>query len=245
VQQERKPRLPRQAKAPQFPAAIAKSIIAITKAMEHVQKDGLNSFQNYRYPKWESINEKLSPLLAEHGLIITQSEISRSLLEQNDKGSVLAIVYHFTLINEHGESWPEVEWTSIARLRDGKGVTDDKAAAKCHTQAEKYFCLKQFKIRVADENKENQDHSYSKNPTSRELYKKLQDEIDGMESAVELGTWGIDPENLKRKKMLPPDWQDSITTRYNEKKAELLGGPKVVWDDPDPETGEVHSHSDD
>lgn len=244
VQQERAPRAPRQTVAKigvkQYPARIAQSIIAVTKEIGSVQKDGENSFQHYRYPRWESINEKLSPLLAEHGLIIVQSEQSRSLLEENDKGSVLAIIYHFTIINEHGDSWPEVEWTAIARLRDGKGVTDDKAAAKCHTQAEKYFCLKQFKIVVAEENRADQNPTLPKKD-AREVYTKLQAEIDGADSAVELGLWGKDPENSKRKKTLPADWQDIITTRYNEKLSELKGGPKVIWDDAehDPQTGEV------
>lgn len=119
--------------------------------MGHVAKNGKNDFQKYAYPKWEDVNEKLSPLLTENGLIVVQTEQSRSLLESNDQGSVLAIVYHFTLVNEDGDAWPEIEWTAIARLRDQKGITDDKAAAKCHTQGEKYFCLKAFKIRIGEE----------------------------------------------------------------------------------------------
>lgn len=237
VRQERRPRLPAQAKPMQYPATIAKAIIAITRQMEAVSKDGEHEFHKYRYPKWEDINEKLAPLLAEHGLLMMQSEQSRSLLEQNDKGSVLAIVYHFTLVHESGDMAPPVEWTAIQRLRDQKGVTDDKAAAKCHTQAEKFFCLKQFKIRVADDNPDNQRHTLPKKD-ARDVYEKLQADIDGATAVVELATWGRDPENLKRKRTLPPDWQDIITTRYNEKMAALKGEPQVIWDD---ETGEVQS----
>jgi hypothetical protein len=63
---------------------------------------------------------------------------------------MLSIVYGFSFSNEDGDCWPEIEWTALARLRDQKGISDDKAAAKCHTQAEKYFCIKQFKIRTAE-----------------------------------------------------------------------------------------------
>lgn len=234
VHQERKPRAPKQPAMAQYSAAIAKSILAVSKDIGEIQKDGENTFQHYRYARWEDINAKLSPLLAEHGLIIVQSEQSRSLLEENEKGSVLAIVYHFTIVNSEGEQWPAVEWTGIARLRDGKGVTDDKAATKCHTQAEKYFCVKQFKIRVAEENHSDRSHTLPKKD-ARDVYAKLQAEIDETETAVELGVWGKDPANIKRKKTLPPDWQDIITTRYNEKLAELQGGPKVIWDDEPPE----------
>jgi hypothetical protein len=237
VRQERRPRAV-SAKAPQFPAAIAKSILAVSRDIGEIAKEGLNTFQKYRYVKWEDINQKLSPLLSQHDLIIVQSEISRSLLEENAQGSVLAIVYHFTIVNGDGEQWPPVEWTGIARLRDSKGVSDDKAATKCHTQAEKYFCIKQFKIRVEDSDPADRTHTLPKKD-ARELYTKLQAEIDEAQSAVELGMWGKEPENLARKKSLPPDWQDIITTRYNDKLSELQGGPKVIWDDPDAETGEV------
>lgn len=238
VRQERKPRTPRNA-APSFPAAIAKAILKISADIGTITMEGLNTFQHYRYAKWEDVNAKLSPLLAANGIIIVQSEISRSLLEQNDKGSVLAIVYHFTIVNENGEMWPPVEWTGIARLRNKEGVTDDKAATKCHTQAEKYFCVKQFKIRVAEENAADRSHALPKKD-ARDVYKTLQGEIDETQSAVELGMWGKEPANIQRKKTLPPDWQDIITTRYNDKLAELQGGPKVVWDDDvDQETGEI------
>jgi hypothetical protein len=133
-----------------YPPKIAKAILAVTREIGRIAKNGENEFQRYKYPRWEDINEKLSPLLAEHGLITVQTEKSRHLIEQNDKGSMLSIVYGFSFTNEDGDCWPEIEWTALARLRDQKGISDDKAAAKCHTQAEKYFCIKQFKIRTAD-----------------------------------------------------------------------------------------------
>jgi ERF superfamily len=133
-----------------YPPKLAKAIIAVTKEVGRISKDGINTYQKYKYPSWENIIDRLSPLLAEHGIIIVQSERSRNLIEDNPQGSTLAIIYTFTLVNAEGEEWPPIEWTALARLRDGKGVTDDKAAAKCHTQAEKYFCIKQFKIRTND-----------------------------------------------------------------------------------------------
>ena len=242
ITQERRPRKPPQPKPASYPAAIAAAILKVTREIGRVIKDGEHDFHHYRYPKWETINEQLAPLLSDHGLIIVQSEQNRSLLEENDKGSVLAIIYHFTLISETGEQWPAVEWTAVQRLRDQKGITDDKAATKCHTQARKSFCLKLFNIRVEEQETADQRHTLPKKD-ARELYKKLQAEIDGAESAVEIGVWGKNPENVSRKKMLPPDWQDIISTRFREKLAELQGGPKVVWDDErdpfDPETGEV------
>lgn len=235
----RQERVPRRAPAPrprQYPATIAKSIIAITQQVGQIQKEGYNEFQRYKYTRWEDINEKLSPLLAEHGLIIVQSEQSRNLLEENDKGSVLAIVYHFTIINEHGEQWPEVEWTAIARLRDQKGITDDKAASKCHTQAEKQFCIKQFKIRT-DDFVDSDAHSVLPKKDARDVYKKLQDEIDGQTSLVALGTWG--KENAERIRVLPPDWQGILRDRFAEKRGELENQAREYDEKYDHETGEL------
>ena len=226
IHQERKASLPAQQHPIHYPAKIARAVIAITREMEAVEKAGRNQFQNYRYQRWQDISEGLSPLLAKHGLMMVQSEQSRSLLEQNEKGSVLAIVYHFSLVHESGEMAPPVEWTAIQRLRDQKGTTDDKAAAKCHTQAEKYFCIKQFKIRVAEDLPDGQHHPKAK---CRGIYETMQREIDAAASVVELATWG--KENVRHKQMLPPDWQDFITARYNEKMAELTGEPQVVWDE--------------
>ena len=116
-------------------------------------------------------------------------EQDRSLLEENYKGSVLAIIYHFTIINADGEQWPAVEWTGIARLRDAKGVTDDKAAIKCHTQAEKFFCVKQFKIVTDDFDRE--DRSGLPKKDARDIYTKLQAEIDAHTSLVELACGAV------------------------------------------------------
>src|ERR1700689_3546601 len=84
VRQEHAPRKPKAESVPQFSAHIAASILSITRVIERVQKKGENEFQHYKYMRWEDINEQLAPLLADHGLIIVQSEQSRSLLEEND-----------------------------------------------------------------------------------------------------------------------------------------------------------------
>lgn len=238
IRQERKPRAPTAPKPAVYSATIAKAILAVASQIGAIQKEGWNDFQKYKYTRWEDIAEKLSPLLIAHNLIINQSELSRSLLEENDKGSVLAIVYHFTIINSEGEQWPAVEWTGIARLRDGKGVTDDKAALKAQTQAEKSFCVKQFKI-ITEQEDEDDKHDSLPKKNARDVYSKMQAEIAAQTSLVELGVWGN--QNSDRIKVLPPDWQGILRGRYAEKKADLenqlsTDPTKEVWDE---ETGEV------
>lgn len=238
ARQERKPRVPRTIPIQQsYAAKIAKSVIAITREIGRIQKEGFNNFQRYKYTKWEDINEKLSPLLVEHGLVIVQNEISRDVIERSAEGCVLAIVYQFTLISEDGEAWPPIEWTAIARLTDKKGTPDDKAASKCGTQAEKQFCIKQFKIRTDDYGEDA--HETLPKKDAQDIYKKLQAEIDACASAVELGTWGKD--NAERIRVLPNDWQSILRNRYGERLAEF-NNTNVEWteeDVVDPKTGEV------
>ena len=242
VHQERRQRAPAVRKPMPYAASIAKAVLSVSREIGTIQKEGFNSFQKYKYTRWEDINEKLSPLLQTHGLIIVQSEINRSLLEENEQGSVLAIVYHFTLVNgETGEQWPPIEWTSIARLRDSKGVSDDKAATKCHTQAQKFFCVKQFAI-VTDDEAVGDRHQSLPKKDARDIYTKLQAEIDAQTSLVELGIWGN--HNSDRIKSLPPDWQGILRERYAEKKADIENQQREMTDYVDEETGEIkQAHS--
>lgn len=130
-----------------YPMKIAKAILAITRNMQPVQKRGINQFHKYAYPKWEDILEELGPLIAENGLIIVQSEIAHGGFERD----LIEISYEFTIVNEDGDVWPDRPTiTSICKVRDSKGVLDDKAASKCHTQAHKYALVQLFKIRTAD-----------------------------------------------------------------------------------------------
>ncbi len=231
-----------------FSANVAKAVISVSREIGKIQKEGFNNFQRYKYTKWEDVNDKLSPLLVEHGLIIVQSEIARDILERSAEGCVLAITYHFTLVHESGDSWPAVEWTSIARLTDKKGTPDDKAASKCHTQAEKGFCVKQFKIRTDDYIDteyspagkvlvEGDAHESLAKKDARDIYTKMQREVDACETAIELGTWG--KENAERVQVLPRDWQTALRNRYGERLAEFKNND-IEWRDEDvvdPKTG--------
>lgn len=147
---------------PQYPISVGKAIIAVQKAIGVIAKGGTNTFQKYNYVKSQDIIEQLSPILAENDLILVQSEVERSMIERNAQGSVLGVVYEFTAVHAStGESWPPIRWTSLARMMSEKGVLDDKAAAKAHTQAEKYFVIKLFKIRtddIVDSDADNQGH---------------------------------------------------------------------------------------
>jgi hypothetical protein len=219
VKQERRPRAPSQPRAPAYPPAIAKAIIAISDEIGVVQKCGYNDFQRYKYTLWEDISERLSPLLTKYKLVIVQTEINRTLLEQNDKGSVLSIIYNFTIVNEDGQMWPPIEWTGIARLRDQKGITDDKAPLKCQTQAEKSFCVKLFKIRSGDFTPEDERRP-QRVADERATYQTFLNEITAITTLIDLDNWK--KQNLDRvRAALRDTWLGYFNVAFNEKREDL------------------------
>lgn len=131
-----------------YPAKIAAAIIKITRDIGKITKRGENTFHKYAYAKWEDILDELAPLIATHGLIIIPNEVHHNVMETI---ATIAITYEFTIINEDGDVWPDKpRQTQLCKIRDNKGVIDDKAASKCFTQAQKYMMLALFKIRTQD-----------------------------------------------------------------------------------------------
>jgi hypothetical protein len=129
-----------------YPSSIAKAIIAVSREIGQVSKDGVNKFQNYKYQAWDDIIRALQPAMINAGLIVTQSEVGRSIEEK-----IVTVTYEFTLVHESGDVWPDrLAKTGMARLIDSKGVFDDKALNKCSTQAHKYWAIAIFKIATPD-----------------------------------------------------------------------------------------------
>lgn len=137
-----------------YPPSLTKAILAITASINPVAKTGWNEFHKYAYRRFEDVFEELVPLLVQHGIIIEQTEIARGGLESD----LIFITYAFTIIHADGNVWPNrPELTAICKIRDAKGIIDDKAASKCNTQAQKYFYTSFFKIRTADVSEADHD----------------------------------------------------------------------------------------
>jgi hypothetical protein len=153
--------VPEPTPAKAYPPNIVAKLMKITREFGVIAKathkddpsGGWNSFHNYGYQKWDDVLARESKLLCDHGLIIQQSEVARSLLDK-----LISISYEFTIIDENGDVWPDRPvFTAIGRLQDNKGIFDDKAANKCHTQAHKYFLLHTFKIKTKETAEDDAD----------------------------------------------------------------------------------------
>lgn len=123
---------------------IAQAILSIRETIGPVPRSGRNTAVGYDFQRAEDVFAKVYKATQDHGIIIQQSETVREIFE--DEG-ILAITYAYTIINKYGEAWPDRPLrTGMAWLRDESGTPDDKAAAKCSTQSEKYFYVKFFNI---------------------------------------------------------------------------------------------------
>ncbi len=125
-------------------SAVLKAICGIMGEIGSIEKAGFNKFHQYKFVQASDVMHKLQPLLVKHGLIILQTEHSRSLI---GNGEAMSIQYHFYLAHVEGEVWTTpLEQTGLATCVNSKGGFDDKAANKCATAAHKYMVINLFKI---------------------------------------------------------------------------------------------------
>jgi hypothetical protein len=128
---------------------LATAIAAVMGEIGVVAKEGTNDFHNYKYVKMEDLLQRATPLLAKHGVVVFQSELERTML---DDGKVMAVKYGFMVVHKSGEMWPErLFQTGSSACRHKNGGFDDKSLNKCHTAARKYFLLALLQIPTGDE----------------------------------------------------------------------------------------------
>jgi ERF superfamily len=188
----------------------------------------------------EDILKEITPLLGRHGLVIFQSETGRAMF---DNDNVIAVEYAFSVVHASGEAWPhQLRQTGVSRCRDSKGGWDDKALNKCHTAARKYFLLSLFQIPTGDEEDADRGDNDRGTPRktlakkdARDIYTKLQAELDANATRRELNEWG--EANVERIRLLPSDWQDTLRLRYQEHLIDLQNrelkhdADGVVWEE--------------
>lgn len=126
-----------------MPKELVEAIAAMMLKVGYIQKKGENKFHGYKYASIEDVLDKVQPALAEVGLVITQDELSHSIVAD---GQLMEATYAFGLSHKSGASAPPIRHTGLAALRNTKGGYDDKALNKCHTAARKYFILGLFQI---------------------------------------------------------------------------------------------------
>jgi DNA recombination protein Rad52 len=116
------------------------------------------------------------------------------------------------------------------------GLAHESAVKEAETDAMKRALMtfgNQFGLALYDKAKSNVVALPKKN--CRDLYQRMEAEIDGCSDSRELVQWGSDAE--QRVAVLPPDWVKILRGRFAEKLAALRqyeAGERtdVIWDDP-------------
>jgi hypothetical protein len=126
---------------------IAGAIAAVMSKVGTIEKRGKNEYFGYAYARMEDLLYAITPLMGNVGLAVIQNEVGKEVLE----GNRLAVTYEFSIFHSSGEIWPEKpRYTGLCISRDRKGNWDEKAVAKCHTNARKYFLLALFQVPAGD-----------------------------------------------------------------------------------------------
>lgn len=255
-----------------YPPKIAKAIIGITREVGAIGKSGWNAFHKYNYVSWDDILTRVSILLPKYELIVTPSEVARALVEndQEKNDQLVAITYEFTIVNGDGDVWPDrPRITAFGRVRDSKNICDDKAAAKCHTQAEKNFLIHFFKIRTGDTPDSDADGSQvasqeappppKRPPVPSPSGKQPPHAIDrrnvrsinewavqfmaaiAKASAAEIDEWErLNAETVRLVAQKAPDVAQEIARAISERKSILYPQEKIVAEiDPEIALGEI------
>lgn len=136
----------------QYPPHMVRALLNVQAGVGAIAKGGWNDFQKYNYQRWDDVLAAVSGLLSDNGVLIMMTQASQSM---SDKDALIAITYDIEIIHLSSSDtvsvWPKLlRWVGMARLADSKGVYDDKAAAKCHTQAHKNFLVHTFHIATDD-----------------------------------------------------------------------------------------------
>jgi hypothetical protein len=138
---------------------ILAKMLAISSEVEAMPKDGLNTFQNYKYLSETQVSLKMRELLNKHGVVFSHSStITARDNWLNPKGIRqnmvdVEVTYSFYDV-QSGEA--------LVGLETGQGVdSGDKAVYKAITGAVKYIFMKNFLIPTGDD-PENEKATLSK-----------------------------------------------------------------------------------
>jgi len=166
-----------------MPGSVSNAVLEVMSRVRNVEKNGTNTFFNYKFARVEDLMVQVQPAMVEAGLLIIQSEMERVI---DHDLSLLSITYAFALVHRSGEGWNDTAYhTGMASIKNHKGTVDDKAGNKCHTAARKYFLLGLLQVPVGDlpDADEDDDRAPARNAAPPPS-KGNPDAVEAMVSAV-------------------------------------------------------------
>lgn len=137
---------------------VLKAITAVTKGLGKagIAKEGKNKQQNYSFRGIDQVYQALSPLLVEHGLIITPRVLSRDIAERTSKGGGALF---FTCLEVEFTFRSSVDGSEIVTSTFGEGMDSaDKSTNKALSSAYKYLVFLTFCVPLKGEPDADEDH---------------------------------------------------------------------------------------
>jgi hypothetical protein len=128
---------------------LSKKMLQIMSEVGYVQKEGLNTFQSYKYAKESDVAAKVRESLIKHGVFLYTSVTKTGVSEYlNAKGAtqfMVSVLVTGTFVDaDSGESY------TVTYPGDGAD-TGDKGIYKAITGANKYLLMKTFLIETGDD----------------------------------------------------------------------------------------------
>ena len=190
---------------------------ALAKAQGEIKNAAFNRinphFKN-RYADLASVFDALRGPFSKNGIAVTQTTEVR-------EGMMLLVT---TVAHASGQ------WFASEYPLPSPGAVRPQELGSALTYARRYSLQSIAGIAADDDDDAEAAEKTTKTlpkKDARDIYTKMQAEVDGATSRETLKKWGAD--NADRIKVLPEDWQDILRLRYEEKMADLRQqeGPKL------------------
>lgn len=193
---------------------IAQALHQIMTKVSYVQKSGKNAFHGYKYAGEADLLEKLRPAMLEAGLLLIPSIKGVSPIDEH---GVTTVQMEYTLVHKDGDIWPNVICAAGQGGDKNKNGVGDKGLYKAITGANKYLLFKLFQIETGDDpemDAESERSGRLAKKDAKEVYAKLQQEMNSCTSREVLKEWGKN--NKERINVLPEDWEDTLRIQFEE-----------------------------
>ncbi|WP_316176186.1 ERF family protein [Bradyrhizobium sp. SZCCHNRI1073] len=192
---------------------IAQALHQVMSKVSYVQKSGKNAFHGYKYAGEADLLEKLRPAMLEAGLLLIPSIKSVSPIDEH---GVTTVQMEYTLVHKDGDIWPNVICAAGQGGDKNKNGVGDKGLYKAITGANKYLLFKLFQIETGDDPEMDTEERSGRlaKKDAKEVYAKLQQEMNSCSSRETLKEWGKN--NKERINVLPEDWEDTLRIQFEE-----------------------------
>lgn len=130
---------------------LIQALLAVMQEVGYVQKDGKNTFHNYKYASEAGILAAVRGAMVKNGLVLIGPTIDGE--ERRDEHGNVFVTVTWQLAHSSGEVWPTpLSVVGAGNDKSNKtGTVGDKGVYKAYTGAEKYLLMKLLMLATGDD----------------------------------------------------------------------------------------------